>query len=242
MFDNTHAPHHHSRHHHHRRDGGSGDYGRSFDPREDGRRSHRDPGFGPEFGPGFGSGHGPHGHGPHGGGPRGGGRRGYRAGRGDIRNAILSLLAEEASNGYGLIRSVSQKTGGVWDPSPGSVYPTLQQLVEEGLIVAQGEGQQVKYALTSQGSTWVGEHGDELDAVWAAIPSRSSAEFAFMESLGKLRGVMRQFRDGATDEQRLAATKELDRTRKALYLILADEFVADTDTDIDADVAESGQE
>lgn len=223
MFDNTQAPRAHSRHHHSRRGSFSGDYGRTFDPHEEPRRHHGEPGFGPEFGPGFGPGHGPHGRGPH-----GGGRRGYRAGRGDIRNAILSLLSEEASNGYGLIRSVSERTGGVWDPSPGSVYPTLQQLVEEGLIVAQGEGQQVKYALTSEGRTWVAEHPDELQAVWAAIPSRSSAEFAFMESLGKLRGVMRQFRDGATDEQRSAATKELDRTRKALYLILADEFTEDS--------------
>lgn len=220
MIDNTAQ----SRRHHPRRDDFSGEYGRSFDPRGDRRHHHGDPGFGPDFGPG----RGPHGRGPH------GGRRGYRAGRGDIRNAILSLLAEEASNGYGLIRSVSERTGGVWDPSPGSVYPTLQQLVEEGLIVAQGEGQQVKYELTTEGRTWVGEHAEELDAVWAAIPSRSSAEFAFMESLGKLRGVMRQFRDGATDEQRLVATKELDRTRKTLYLILADEFGSDTDSDGEA--------
>lgn len=224
MHDDMREPRAHMRHHHSRRDSFTGDYGRGFDPRDEGRRHHGEPGFGPGFGPG----HGPHGRGPH------GGRRGYRAGRGDIRNAILSLLAEEASNGYGLIRSVSERTGGVWDPSPGSVYPTLQQLVEEGLIVAQGEGQQVKYELTTEGRTWVGEHAEELDAVWAAIPSRSSAEFAFMESLGKLRGVMRQFRDGATDEQRLVATKELDRTRKTLYLILADEFGSDTDSDGEA--------
>lgn len=211
MGNDIHA---HARHHHPRREDFTGDFGRDVDPRSE-RRGRR--GFGPDFGPG---------RGPHGG-PHAGGRRGYRAGRGDTRTAILSLLANEASNGYGLIKSVSEKTGGIWDPSPGSVYPTLQQLVEEGLIAARGEGQQVKYALTPEGEAWVKDHQDELDAVWAAIPSRSSAEFGLMESMGKFRGVLRQLRENATDEQRAAATAELDRTRKALYLILADEFTAD---------------
>ena len=59
---------------------------------------------------------------------------GRRAGRGDIRAAILALLAEEPMHGYQVIQVISERSGGNWTPSPGSVYPTLQQLEDEGLI------------------------------------------------------------------------------------------------------------
>src|SRR5690554_2581110 len=75
-----------------------------------------------------------HGHG-HGFGPRGS----RRAGRGDVRLAILSLLGENPASGYGLITAIAEKTSGAWKPSPGSVYPTLQQLVDEELIIANGD-------------------------------------------------------------------------------------------------------
>src|SRR5580693_5727276 len=72
------------------------------------------------------------GRGPFGpGGPRG---RGRRARRGDIRTAALLLLAEEPRNGYQIMQEVQERSGGVWSPSPGSVYPALQQLEDEGLI------------------------------------------------------------------------------------------------------------
>ena len=61
---------------------------------------------------------------------------------------ILSLLAEGSSNGYGLIKAIEEKTGGAWRPSPGSVYPTLQQLVDEELISPTGDGRRTEYELT----------------------------------------------------------------------------------------------
>lgn len=168
------------------------------------------PGFGgPGFG-GFGRGFGP--------GPRGS----RRAGKGDVRSAILSLLAEAPSNGYGLIRAIEQKTGGAWRPSPGSVYPTLQQLVDEELISPTGDGRRTDYALTEAGTAHVAEHADELKAAWEATPGRSEADAAFHESLGKLFGVVQQFHGSATDAQRTAAAEKLDEARRALYLILAD--------------------
>jgi hypothetical protein len=90
-------------------------------PQGPGRGFGRGPGFGPG-GPGF-AGFGP------GFGPGSGSRGSRRASKGDVRSVILSLLAEGPSNGYGLIRAIEEKTGGVWRPSPGSVYPTLQQFV-----------------------------------------------------------------------------------------------------------------
>ena len=164
-------------------------------------------GFGPRFDDGFG--------------PRGS-RGPRRAGKGDIRSAILSLLAEGPSNGYGLIKAIAEKTGGVWRPSPGSVYPTLQQLVDEELIVSIGDGRKTEFELTDAGREYVEEHADDFEKAWNATPGQSEAAGAFFESAGKLMGVMHQFRSAATDAQRAAAVEKLDETRRALYLILAD--------------------
>src|SRR5690625_1622012 len=89
----------------------------------------RHPGFGP--GPGFGFGPGPRG------GRRGHGRRGHGRGRrGDVRAAILLLLAERPMHGYEMIQQIAERSQELWRPSPGSVYPTLQLLTDEGLITA----------------------------------------------------------------------------------------------------------
>src|SRR6476619_4271185 len=60
--------------------------------------------------------------------------RGARAARGDIRTAILVLLAEEPMHGYQIIQEVQERSNGAWQPSPGSIYPRLQALQEEGLV------------------------------------------------------------------------------------------------------------
>src|SRR5688500_4341745 len=69
-------------------------------------------------------------------GPRGGGRRR----RGDARAAILVLLAEAPRNGYGITQEIEERSAGAWRPSPGSVYPVLQQLEDEGLVRADDSG------------------------------------------------------------------------------------------------------
>jgi DNA-binding PadR family transcriptional regulator len=162
----------------------------------------------PPFGPGFGPG-------------RGRGRG--RAGRGDIRAVILSVLSEGPSNGYSVIKTIAERTGGVWRPSPGSVYPTLQQLVDEELIEAIGEGRRTEYALTAAGEAYVKENSEELSRAWeSGAPKRSEQELAFQQSVGKLMGVVGQFHHAASDAQRAAAVEKLDEVRRALYLILAD--------------------
>lgn len=165
-------------------------------------------GFGSDFGAQFAAGFGPRG-------PR-------RAGKGDIRSVILSLLAEEPSNGYGLIKAIAERTNGAWRPSPGSVYPTLQQLVDEELIVSNGEGRKTEFELTDAGRSYVAEHADEFAKAWDATPGRSESAVQFVKSVGKLMGVVGQFTHSATDEQRKAAIEKIDEARRALYLILAD--------------------
>ncbi|UVJ40028.1 PadR family transcriptional regulator [Arthrobacter sp. CJ23] len=192
-------------------------HGRGRFERSKGRRGphgHGGGGFGPRgFGPG---GFGPGGFGPRGFGP--GGSR--RASRGDVRSAILSLLAEAPSNGYGLIKTIAEKTSGAWRPSPGSVYPTLQQLVDEELITAVGEGRGTEFTLTESGRAYIAEHEEELANAWNSDSDGTGP--AFHQSVGKLMGVIHQFRVAASEEQRQAAIEKLDETRRALYLILAD--------------------
>jgi DNA-binding PadR family transcriptional regulator len=159
-------------------------------------------GLGRGFGPGFGP----------------GGSR--RANRGDVRSAILSLLAEAPSNGYGIIKTIAEKSAGAWRPSPGSVYPTLQQLVDEELIAPVGDGRRTEFALTDQGREYVTDHAEELDRAWNTSAEESGP--AFHQSVEKLMGVIHQYRFAANDEQRAAAMEKIDETRRALYQILAD--------------------
>ncbi len=193
--------------------GGSGGHGPGGGRRR-GRRDAFDEAFdgvtseGTHHGAGHGRGFGPRG-------PR-------RAGRGDVRLAILSLLADAPSNGYGLISAIADRTADVWRPSSGSIYPTLQQLVDEELIVSSGEGRGTAYELTEAGRTYVQENESAITQAWASTPGRNESEAAFHETVTKLKGVIHQFRLAATDEQRTAAVEVLDETRRALYLILAD--------------------
>lgn len=167
------------------------------------------PGFGPRsFGAGFGPGFGP-------GGPR--------ARRGDVRQAILGLLADGPSNGYGLLKAIGERTDGAWQPSPGSVYPTLAQLVDEGLIV-QAEGPRGAYSLTETGRQYVAERGEEIDAAFESARGgehRGGGE-EFMGAIGKLMGVVAQFRRGVTEDQRTRAAAKIDELRRDLYAILSE--------------------
>jgi DNA-binding PadR family transcriptional regulator len=142
--------------------------------------------------------------------------------RGDVRTAILSLLAEQRLNGYGLIKEITDRSGGTWHPSPGSIYPTLQQLVDEELIEATEDGKRTDFQLTATGREWVSQNADELAQVWQSSDERMEADAGLHESIARLMGVIHQLRFAATDEQRAKAIEKLDETRRALYGILAD--------------------
>ncbi|OUE09837.1 hypothetical protein CMsap09_12895 [Clavibacter michiganensis] len=102
------------------------------------------------------------------------------------------------------------------------MYPTLQQLVDEDLIVADESGAKSVYSLTDAGRAHVEENRASIDAAWAATTDRSEGEDAFQTSLMKLMGVVKPLMHDATDAQRQAAAAKLDETRRALYAILAD--------------------
>ena len=170
-----------------------------------GRGRHRRHGFGP---------------GMHGFGPRG---RGRKARRGDIRTAALLLLAEEPRNGYQIMQEVEERSGGVWNPSPGSVYPALSQLEDEGLIrTEESEGRKV-FAITDAGRTAVAERTEGKPAPWEQI----SDEFGpAAHELGKLMRevafAFAQVMRTGSEQQMNAAGDVLKSARRDLYRILAD--------------------
>jgi DNA-binding PadR family transcriptional regulator len=195
---------------------GAGFPGREHGDHEHGRGGRGGRGFGPGFGgPGFGGGFGG-GFGP-GFGP---GRERRR--RGDVRLAILGLLAEGPQNGYAVIKTIAERTGGAWKPSPGSVYPTLQQLVDEELVVSTGDGRKTLFELTDAGRTEAGAKADEIAAAWESTPGMPDSQRELFESLRKLASVMHVFRTSATDEQTKAATEKIDGLRRDLLQVLSD--------------------
>ncbi|OFE17873.1 transcriptional regulator [Humibacillus sp. DSM 29435] len=158
-----------------------------------------------------------------------GGRRGPKARRGDVRAAILDVLAGDEMNGYQLIQQISERTDGAWKPSPGSVYPTVQQLEDEGLV----EGREVEgrrlLRLTDDGRHYVEEHADEMAATWRPFEEASSHERTAADDMGDLMPVttqvmsaMWQIMTTGTSQQRAEATEILSETRRKLYGLLAE--------------------
>jgi DNA-binding PadR family transcriptional regulator len=183
-----------------------------------GEREGRRAAFGP-FGPPFGGGGGPFGPGGRGrGGPRG------RARRGDVRASILALLKDRPMHGYEMIQEIAERSGGAWRPSPGSVYPTLQMLEDEGLISSASEGGKKLFTLTDTGRT---EAGAGPDAPWE--DADRGVDWDALNEVRKVGGglveAFRQVWVTGTPEQRDKALGVVNDARKKLYLILADEDI-----------------
>ncbi len=180
--------------------------------------------FGPPVGPGFGHGRGGPGFGPPGGPWRARGRgrgRGARR-RGDVRAAILVLLDEQPRHGYELISEISERSGGVWRPSPGTVYPTLSQLEDEGLIQVERLDGRKTATLTDAGRAYVEENRAQLGTPWTDVAGDVRAENR------TLAGVIAQVGMAAstvalhgTPAQATKAAEILEQTRQELYGLMA---------------------
>jgi len=152
------------------------------------------------------------------------GGRGPRVRRGDVRAAILDLLAEgQPWNGYQIIQEIGERTQGVWRPSAGSVYPALQQLEDEGLITpAAGEDRKRNYTLTDEGRASVEAHADELRASWDAVTGSVDDAAVQLHNLTRQVAMATvQVTQAGSPAQIQQASKILADTRKALYRILA---------------------
>ena len=175
-----------------------------------------------------GGGGGGHGHGPFGPPPGPLGffnlfRRGPRARRGDIRHGILVLLAEQPRNGYQIMQELEQRSKGMWRPSPGAVYPALQQLEDEGLIKADTSGSGRTFMLTDRGRKEATAQADENDAPWESVSDAAGSDIPEMFQLMKHVGAAAiQVAQAGSSAQITEARKILAETRKALYRVLAE--------------------
>jgi DNA-binding PadR family transcriptional regulator len=146
---------------------------------------------------------------------------GRRARRGDIRLAVLQLIANEPANGYGLITKIAERTDDRWRPSPGSIYPVLQLLVEEG-YATQDEGDAGLYTISDAGREYLANHAEQARQVWENGRGASESEEQVRESLQKLMGAAREVSANGSDEQRARAAGLLDDVRRLLYAILSE--------------------
>src|SRR5215212_1518235 len=172
---------------------------------------------------------------PFGGGGGGGrrGRRGFDWGpfgrgpkvrRGDVRAAALVLLAEQPRNGYQIIQEIAERSGGMWKPSSGSVYPALQQLEDEGLVETDSQEGKRSFRLTEAGRAYVEEHTAELGAPWEAMatePDDNSAQIHHL--IGQVALAVVQVTQAGSPAQVQRARQVLVDARRSLYQILAEE-------------------
>ena len=150
--------------------------------------------------------------------------RGPRARRGDVRAALLVLLAEEPRNGYQLIQEIEQRSDGVWRPSPGSVYPALQLLEDEGLVRAESAEGRKAFTLTDEGRAHVEAHADELGTPWDAV--RGDVGEGALDLMGAMRHIgmaLYQLTHSGTEAQQQETKEVLAETRRSLYRILAED-------------------
>jgi len=125
-------------------------------------------------------------------------------------------------HGYEMIQEIAERSGGAWKPSPGSVYPTLQLLEDEGLIASSTDGGKKLFSLTDTGREAADEGADApwedagRGVDWEALSEIRQAGFGLMEAFGQV------WKTGSK-EQREKALSVINEARKKLYLILADE-------------------
>jgi DNA-binding PadR family transcriptional regulator len=194
------------------------------------------PGFPGNFGFGPGRGFGPGGRGfefgfdPRGGfgfgpGGRGRGRGGRGRGkRGDVRAAILTLLAERPMHGYEMIQEIGERSQNLWRPSPGSVYPTLQLLVDEGLIVAtESEGSKKLFELTDDGKAAAEKietaPWDEIAEGWK---NEEPGHVNLRSAVAQLMGAVAQSAYTANAEQQDRIVDIVNNARREIYGILGE--------------------
>jgi DNA-binding PadR family transcriptional regulator len=145
-------------------------------------------------------------------------------GRGDVRAATLLLLAERPLHGYQIIQEIGEWSGGLWRPSPGSVYPALQLLEDEGLVRVEQEAERRVFHLTDAGRAYVEAHRQELVAARDAVTGAVDDAVLMLRDLHHQVGAaLMQVARAGTPAQVAAARDLLTGTRRQLYRILADD-------------------
>jgi DNA-binding PadR family transcriptional regulator len=159
-----------------------------------------------------------------------GSSRGPKAGRGDVRAAILAVLVDGPRNGYQIMSEIEERSGGAWRPSPGAVYPALSLLADEGLIAGEESGGRRTFSLTDAGRAYVEQNPEMARGAWESMSQQEEWQlpglFAVAARLGA--GIVQVAHAGSPDQVR-AAERLLEETRRRLYRILAEDMSAEQD-------------
>ena len=155
--------------------------------------------------------------------PFGFGHRRRRMRRGDVRAAVLLLVEDEPRNGYQLMQELEQRSDGAWRPSPGSMYPALQLLADEGFILGEQREGGTVYSLTDAGRKHLDENRERFGEPWRQAGEGVPDDVRELMHLAMQVGIAtRQVTHAGSEEQRKAAAELLSETRRKLYGILAE--------------------
>jgi DNA-binding PadR family transcriptional regulator len=140
------------------------------------------------------------------------------------------LLAEQPRNGYQIIQEIAERSGGLWQPSSGSVYPALQQLEDEGLVEVETQDGRRLFRLTEAGRAYVEQHRAELGEPWEAMKAElDDTSVELYPLLGQVGMAVFQVSQAASTAQLHQARQVLIDARRALYQILAEDEAARLD-------------
>ena len=151
-------------------------------------------------------------------------RHGGRRRRGDVRAAILALLTERPMHGYEMIQELEERSDGMWRPSAGSIYPTLQLLEDEGLIVGEEHEGKRRFTLTEAGRDAAAKRSADRPPPWEQAAEGAEGERQeLFNSIKQFAQAVVQIAQVGTPDQAERAKVILDDGRKKLYAILAEE-------------------
>lgn len=149
-------------------------------------------------------------------------RRGpNRVRRGDVQAAILALLTEQDMHGYQIIQELAGRSGGAWRPGPGSIYPTLQSLLEQGFISDREDGSKRVFSITPAGRRLAAAAGDREP--WRGYAEADAGRIALRQAKQGLFQALAQVESAGQPRTIERATELVAATRKSLYLLLAEE-------------------
>jgi DNA-binding PadR family transcriptional regulator len=140
-----------------------------------------------------------------------------------IKAAVFAALAEGPMHGYQIMQRIEELSGGLWRPSPGSVYPTLQEFEDRGLVRSEeAEGRRV-YALTEEGKAAASSLRDsEGHPAWWAGEGATGTRMRLRQAVGSLGAAARQVGASGSDEMVEKTLEILADARKRIYALLAE--------------------
>jgi DNA-binding PadR family transcriptional regulator len=130
----------------------------------------------------------------------------HRARRGDMAPIILNLLRDKPMHGYEIISNLEEKSHGMWRPSAGSIYPNLQLLEEQGLVVSENQDDKKVYSLTDKGREEADRVNERFKHRWqerdAHAQTFKELKMTFFDTMGILRDIASQNSEEKNDKVR----------------------------------------